>query len=161
MDYLWITVIFFISCLDSHSDGTHPLQRIHWWIIYVMLHFSNLYECMFICMCGSGCDLTTLENTEQIVLLSWQMNSAAASCCSLSFSFSFLFIIRLTYSTITSTCSSASSSYKHTDTHSSYSYNCIKSHISNQCKIMSVYIHSGSQPFPKAPIAYNNILRPS
>ncbi len=21
---------FFISCLDSHSDGTHSLQRIHW-----------------------------------------------------------------------------------------------------------------------------------
>ncbi len=20
----------FISCLDSHSDGTHSLQRIHW-----------------------------------------------------------------------------------------------------------------------------------
>ncbi len=22
----------FISCLDSHSDGTHSLQRIHWWV---------------------------------------------------------------------------------------------------------------------------------
>ncbi len=21
----------FISCLDSHSDGTHSLQSIHWW----------------------------------------------------------------------------------------------------------------------------------
>ncbi len=21
----------FISCLDSHSDGTHSLERIHWW----------------------------------------------------------------------------------------------------------------------------------
>ncbi len=130
IDATWLLMnycdIFFISCLESHSDGTHPLQRIHWWILYVMLHFSNLYECMFICMYGSGCGLTTLANTEQIVLLSWQMNSAAASCCSLSFSFSFLFNIRLTYSTITSTCSSASSSYKHTDTHSSYIYNCIK-----------------------------------
>ncbi len=28
----------FISCLDSHSDGTHSLQRIHW-ASYVMLHF--------------------------------------------------------------------------------------------------------------------------
>ncbi len=27
----------FISCLDSHSDGTHSLQRIHWWD--TMLHF--------------------------------------------------------------------------------------------------------------------------
>ncbi len=29
----------FISCLDSHSDGTHSLQRIHWWTSDVMLHF--------------------------------------------------------------------------------------------------------------------------
>ncbi len=21
---------FFISCLDSHTDGTHSLQRVHW-----------------------------------------------------------------------------------------------------------------------------------
>ncbi len=27
----------FISCLDSHSDGTHSLQRIHWWANDVML----------------------------------------------------------------------------------------------------------------------------
>ncbi len=25
-----IIVMFFISCLDSHSDGTHSLQKIHW-----------------------------------------------------------------------------------------------------------------------------------
>ncbi len=31
----------FISCLDSHSDGTHSLQRIHWWANYVMLNFSK------------------------------------------------------------------------------------------------------------------------
>ncbi len=31
----------FISCLDSHSDGTHSLQRIHWWVNDVMLHFSK------------------------------------------------------------------------------------------------------------------------
>ncbi len=30
-----------ISCLDSHSDGTHSLQRIHWWTSDVMLHFSK------------------------------------------------------------------------------------------------------------------------
>ncbi len=29
----------FISCLDSHSDGTHSLQRIHWWGSDVMLQF--------------------------------------------------------------------------------------------------------------------------
>ncbi len=31
----------FISCLDSHSDGTHSLQRIHWWASDAMLHFSK------------------------------------------------------------------------------------------------------------------------
>ncbi len=31
----------FISCLDSHSDGTHSLQRIHWWVSDGMLHFSK------------------------------------------------------------------------------------------------------------------------
>ncbi len=29
----------FISCSDSHSDGTHSLQRIHWWASDGMLHF--------------------------------------------------------------------------------------------------------------------------
>ncbi len=28
---VWITCDVFISCLDSHSDGTHSLQRIQWW----------------------------------------------------------------------------------------------------------------------------------
>ncbi len=31
----------FISCLDSHSDGTHSLQRIHWWASDIMQHFSK------------------------------------------------------------------------------------------------------------------------
>ncbi len=29
----------FISCLDLHSDGTHSLQKIHWWANDVMLNF--------------------------------------------------------------------------------------------------------------------------
>ncbi len=29
----------FSSCLDSHSDGTHSLQRIYWWASDGMLHF--------------------------------------------------------------------------------------------------------------------------
>ncbi len=33
----------FISCLDSHSDGTHSLQRIHWWASYVMLNFNKTF----------------------------------------------------------------------------------------------------------------------
>ncbi len=43
VDYLWIIVVF-ISCLDSHSDGTHSLQRIHWWASDAMLHFSKSDE---------------------------------------------------------------------------------------------------------------------
>ncbi len=27
---VWI-IMFFISCLNSYSDGTHSLQGIHWW----------------------------------------------------------------------------------------------------------------------------------
>ncbi len=30
-----------IICLDSHSDGTHLLQRIHWLTSDVILHFSK------------------------------------------------------------------------------------------------------------------------
>ncbi len=33
----------FISWLDSHSDGTHSLQRIHWWAIDAMLNFSKSF----------------------------------------------------------------------------------------------------------------------
>uniref|UniRef100_A0A8C1XN77 Rho/rac guanine nucleotide exchange factor (GEF) 2 n=1 Tax=Cyprinus carpio TaxID=7962 RepID=A0A8C1XN77_CYPCA len=31
--------VCFISCLDSHSDGTHSLHRIHWRARDVMIHF--------------------------------------------------------------------------------------------------------------------------
>ncbi len=34
----------FISCLDSHSDGTHSLQSIHCWDSDAMLHFSKSDE---------------------------------------------------------------------------------------------------------------------
>ncbi len=27
----------FINCLDSHSDGNHSLQMIHWWASDVMI----------------------------------------------------------------------------------------------------------------------------
>ncbi len=29
------------ACLDSHSDGTHSLQSIHWWASDVMLNLSK------------------------------------------------------------------------------------------------------------------------
>ncbi len=34
----------FISCLDSHSDGTHSLQWILWWANDVMLHFFCRFD---------------------------------------------------------------------------------------------------------------------
>ncbi len=34
----------FISCLDSHSDGTHSLQSIHCWDTDAMLHFYKSDE---------------------------------------------------------------------------------------------------------------------
>ncbi len=34
----------FISCLGSHSDGTHSLQKIHCWDSDAMLHFSKSDE---------------------------------------------------------------------------------------------------------------------
>ncbi len=34
----------FISCLDSHSDGIHSLQRIHCWDTDAVLHFSKSDE---------------------------------------------------------------------------------------------------------------------
>ncbi len=40
MDYCDV----FISCLDSHSDGTHSLQSIHWRTSDAMLHFSKSNE---------------------------------------------------------------------------------------------------------------------
>ncbi len=39
VDYLWIIVMFFIYF--THSDGTHSLQRIHWWATDVMLNISK------------------------------------------------------------------------------------------------------------------------
>ncbi len=48
----------FISCLESHSDGTHSLQRIHWWAsdeliglkvikfsFWVIYSFNTLHIC--------------------------------------------------------------------------------------------------------------------
>ncbi len=37
---MWIIVIF-LSAVWTHSDGTHSLQRIHWWASDVMLNLSK------------------------------------------------------------------------------------------------------------------------
>ncbi len=36
--FMWIIVMFLLAVLN-HSDGTHSLQRIHWWASDIMLHF--------------------------------------------------------------------------------------------------------------------------
>ncbi len=38
---VWITCDVFISCLNTHSDGTHSLQKIHWWASDIMRSFSK------------------------------------------------------------------------------------------------------------------------
>ncbi len=37
----------FISCLASHSDGTHSLQRIHWWYLWIIVMFYQLFGLSF------------------------------------------------------------------------------------------------------------------
>ncbi len=58
----------FISCLDSHSDGIHLLQMIHWWASDVMLNFSKycIFWCMFIYVLDS---LRVNPFSEKIVFL--------------------------------------------------------------------------------------------
>ncbi len=44
----WITCgllwCFFISCVDSHTDGTHSPQKIHCWASDEMLNFSKSFN---------------------------------------------------------------------------------------------------------------------
>ncbi len=100
---VWIIVMFLISCLDSHSDGTHSLQRIHWWASNGMLHFSKsvplkkqtylllewpegeyifikfswLCYCSFKCFCSVAYEVQKLPMygllTEEHTVLSWSM----------------------------------------------------------------------------------------
>ncbi len=43
VDFLWNIVMFFISCLDSHSHGTHSLQMTYWWVSDVMIHLFKSF----------------------------------------------------------------------------------------------------------------------
>ncbi len=59
LEWCGLLVIYcdvFIS-LDSHSDGTHSLQRIHWWASDEMLNFpksvqSSSKNALWVCLCG-------------------------------------------------------------------------------------------------------------
>ncbi len=57
----------FISCLDSHSDGTHSLQSIHCWASDAMLHFSKSDEETFIYIL----DKLKVSNFKQIFIFGW------------------------------------------------------------------------------------------
>ncbi len=45
----------FISCLDSHSDGTHSLQSIHWWASDGMLHYPKSDDLAMSCQIYGKC----------------------------------------------------------------------------------------------------------
>ncbi len=67
MDYCNV----FISCLDSHSDGTHSLQRIHWSASDVMLHFSKKQTHLHL----------RWPEGESILVLGWTIPLNDFSCC--------------------------------------------------------------------------------
>ncbi len=37
---VWI-IVMFLSAVWTHSDGTHSLQRIHWWASDGMIHLKG------------------------------------------------------------------------------------------------------------------------
>ncbi len=49
----------FIRCLDSHSDGTHSLQRIHWWCNATFLQILKIWT-RLICNENTNGVLTTM-----------------------------------------------------------------------------------------------------
>ncbi len=54
----------FISSLDYHSDGTHSLQRIHWWASDAMLYFSKNKLSTSLMACGWA-------HFQQIFIFGW------------------------------------------------------------------------------------------
>ncbi len=67
----------FISCLDSHSDGTHSLQSIHWWISDGILHFSKSDE-----ETNSATSQMAWEwaHTQQIITFRWTIHFKYLIC---------------------------------------------------------------------------------
>ncbi len=50
-----------ISCLDSHSDGTHSLQRIQWWASDGMLHFYKSVQIKKLIYISEGLRVSTFS----------------------------------------------------------------------------------------------------
>ncbi len=62
----------FLSCLDSHSDGAHSLQRIHYWASDVMLHFSKSVQLKKQTHLHLGLDgLRGWVNFQQMLIFGW------------------------------------------------------------------------------------------
>ncbi len=70
----------FISCLDSHSDGTHSLQRICWWARDVILN-SPILHSFSLALNGGGRFLSSSSPLSSLVcsLVSWETLSALLS----------------------------------------------------------------------------------
>ncbi len=64
----------FISCLDSHSDGTHSLQRIHYLASDVMLHLSKSTSSISWMAWGWGHFL-------QLSIFGWAMEVKSLTTC--------------------------------------------------------------------------------
>ncbi len=75
--------MFLISCLVSHSDGTHSLKMIHWWTRHAMLHFfryvpildglsvKNIQEISFL---GELSATVILQHPSASTSFGWQLN---------------------------------------------------------------------------------------
>ncbi len=61
----------FISCLDSHSDGTHSLLRIHWWASHLMLNFSKLFPWDELISSRMSWVTWGLVKFQQIIIFGW------------------------------------------------------------------------------------------
>ncbi len=82
----------FISCLDSHSDGTHSLQRIYWWasdvakfLQYVphIYSFNKYYKYMHISwvinLQHTQCEVFTDTPMKWLRYLSWWRRKCSVS----------------------------------------------------------------------------------
>ncbi len=58
----------FLSCFDSHFDGTHSPQRTHWWASDAMLHFSKSNE-----ETNSSTSWMPLVNFQLIFIFGWSI----------------------------------------------------------------------------------------
>ncbi len=83
---MWIIMMFLISCLNSHSDGTHSLQRILWWTSDVLLNFSKSIPIKKTNLSTSWKTWGWI-NFKQIVIFGWTIPGCMAGALMLTYSF--------------------------------------------------------------------------